>query len=77
MLHGLGMVGVGHPGVVAVVRMPPAFDFLDVLVEAVVGGEDVCRLAMHVASRAELALHSLETPAMAPAPEPVLVHGGR
>ena len=76
-LHDLGMVGVGHPGVVAVVGMPPAFDFLDVLVEDVVGGEDVCRLAMHVASRAELALHSLETPAMAPAPEPVLVHGGR
>jgi hypothetical protein len=71
------MVGVVHPGVVAVVGMPPAFDFLDVLVEAVVGGEDVCRLAMHVASRAELALHSLETPAMAPAPELVLVHGGR
>ena len=70
------MVGVVHPGVVAVVGMPPAFDFLDVLVEAVVGGEGVCRLAMHVERGAELALHGRATPAMAPAPDLVLVHGG-
>ena len=47
-LHGLDMVRVGHPGVLAVLLMAPALLTPLVLVEAVVGGEGVCRLAMHV-----------------------------
>ena len=76
-LHDLGMVGVGHPGVVGVLAIPPATVTPLVLVEAVVAGVGVRSLAMPVERGAEPALHMRATPAMAPAPEPVLVHGGR
>ena len=74
---GLGMVGVGHPGVVGVLAIPPATVTPLVLVEAVVAGVGVRTLAMRVERGAEPALHGRAAPAMAPAPDFVLVHGGQ
>ena len=71
------MVGVGHPGVVGVLAIPPATVTPLVLVEAVVAGVGVRRLAMPVVRGAEPALHGRAAPAMAPAPDFVLVHGGQ